>query len=501
MINTTYFKVLIIQIAIIFMYCGTSSAQTGKQTSISGYIKTGNKPDTVILQVFKEFGTGNMGYASDTTLTCIAENGRFHFDLGHRSQPFYIQLYLSNAGNFYINDWRRHEFFQYMVMPGDQISATFDEVGQKIIFSGKGSAKFKWYNASARAAGENKPLPMKVIKINGDAYFKKAEATYRLKYKMLQNIKNELGTTEYKLLATDLRSRIWGGVLGTMAQLNFMYSFDDQAYADTYFKAYQQYAYHKTFIDESPILRYSLLYADFLRWQALAKLAFLKKLDPGKKYPDEYNWIKAQYPKGIIRDKLLTAYVFGENAKYGFQKDAFEKALEDVKTPAYRNVLQSIISTKQKGSLVDNQFQFTDMDGKKISLVDFKGKVVLIDFWFTGCKGCIDVVEGLKTVEKSFTDKDVVFLSLSIDKDRAQWLQSIGEGKTYFTSHHTKYVYTSGTGTVNSFIKKYNPSNTYPQLMLLDRQGKVYITEPVKPFGPESEEKLIKQIEEALNHQ
>ena len=57
-------------------------------------------------------------------------------------------------------------------------------------------------------------------------------------------------------------------------------------------------------------------------------------------------------------------------------------------------------------------FTVNTMDGKKLSMKSLKGKVVVLNFWFTQCRPCIEEIPTLnKFVEKYKGNKDVVFLA------------------------------------------------------------------------------------------
>lgn len=72
------------------------------------------------------------------------------------------------------------------------------------------------------------------------------------------------------------------------------------------------------------------------------------------------------------------------------------------------------LETKYQNELIKKEapnFTLIDLDGKTVSLSDFKGKVVVIDFWATWCKPCIGSFPGMQaTVEKYKHDKEVKFL-------------------------------------------------------------------------------------------
>ena len=61
------------------------------------------------------------------------------------------------------------------------------------------------------------------------------------------------------------------------------------------------------------------------------------------------------------------------------------------------------------------KFIFKDMDGKEVSLEQFKGKYVVIDVWASWCQPCKQEFPNLKKLEEKYKDKNVVFVSISSD--------------------------------------------------------------------------------------
>jgi thiol-disulfide isomerase/thioredoxin len=57
----------------------------------------------------------------------------------------------------------------------------------------------------------------------------------------------------------------------------------------------------------------------------------------------------------------------------------------------------------------------TDVDGKPVSLADFKGKVVLIDFWASWCPPCIAAILPLKALSQKYQDRGFVILGINVD--------------------------------------------------------------------------------------
>ena len=59
----------------------------------------------------------------------------------------------------------------------------------------------------------------------------------------------------------------------------------------------------------------------------------------------------------------------------------------------------------------------TLLDGSSVNLDAYKGKVVLIDFWATWCKPCVDAMPHISKLAKEFGDKGFTVLGVSIDEE------------------------------------------------------------------------------------
>jgi thiol-disulfide isomerase/thioredoxin len=66
-------------------------------------------------------------------------------------------------------------------------------------------------------------------------------------------------------------------------------------------------------------------------------------------------------------------------------------------------------------------FAIKTTDGRRISLDDLQGKVVLLDFWATWCAPCREALPHMKELAKKFQGQPLVVLSVSLDNDEQKW--------------------------------------------------------------------------------
>ena len=60
-------------------------------------------------------------------------------------------------------------------------------------------------------------------------------------------------------------------------------------------------------------------------------------------------------------------------------------------------------------------WETTDFDGKKHAIRDYRGKVVVLDFWNTACASCLRAMPQVKQVVEDFKDKPVTVLGMNDD--------------------------------------------------------------------------------------
>ncbi|MGF7077074.1 AhpC/TSA family protein [Mucilaginibacter rubeus] len=107
--------------------------------------------------------------------------------------------------------------------------------------------------------------------------------------------------------------------------------------------------------------------------------------------------------------------------------------------------------------------------GKRLSLADYKGKIVLVDFWASWCSPCRQEIPNLLSQYKMYKDKGFEILSVSLDNSRDKWLKALQqEGMTWPQVSDLN-------GNNNSVARLYGVS-AIPATFLVDRDGKLIST-------------------------
>ena len=76
-----------------------------------------------------------------------------------------------------------------------------------------------------------------------------------------------------------------------------------------------------------------------------------------------------------------------------------------------------------KGGLVGNiapDFTLTDMQGQQVSLSQFRGKVVIVNFWATWCPPCREEMPSMEKLYRDYQDKGLVMLAVNVDENGKQ---------------------------------------------------------------------------------
>jgi len=133
-------------------------------------------------------------------------------------------------------------------------------------------------------------------------------------------------------------------------------------------------------------------------------------------------------------------------------------------------------------------FMLKDVRGNNVSLSDYKGKIVVMDFWSTWCSWCKETTRELEKLHNKFKDRDVVFLGISMDSG------SNAEKKVmkFAQKHDLTYLMLIDDGSTS---KSYQV-NKIPTTYILDRD---HIIKQIYPgYLPALGGRIAETIEKSL---
>ena len=129
-----------------------------------------------------------------------------------------------------------------------------------------------------------------------------------------------------------------------------------------------------------------------------------------------------------------------------------------------------------------------DVRGNNVGLSDFKGKIVVMDFWTTWCTWCRETTQEMEKLHNNYKDRDVVFLGISMDSGSNPEKKVVN----FAQKNDLTYLMLIDDGSTS---KSYRV-NKIPTTYILDRD---HIIKQIYPgYLPALGDRIAKTIEENL---
>ena len=196
-------------------------------------------------------------------------------------------------------------------------------------------------------------------------------------------------------------------------------------------------------------------------------------------------------------DSPVALYIIKYSMMPAFSTDVIQTFLDAVPAELhsqamYKELVNDVRSANLKVGAVAPDITGRTPDGKEVSLSDFKGKYVFLDFWASWCAPCRREIPYLKEALAYSGESDkIVVLSYSIDDEYEDWTGCIADNELV----HRNWVHISVLKGWNSEALKFFGVNGVPYTALIDPEGRVVQFE----LRGEEMVKKLKKIVDGIN--
>ncbi len=446
---------------LVFLSC-TDQSKTVKLTTFSGKIKN-NATNEVRLE-------GN-----DTVYKGEVNSNGF----------FKMQFTLKEESTF---TYTGNEFTTIHLSPGDSIHLSVDSkdwrtFDKTLNFSGNGSSKNNYFfSKSLIEYNLNRYFEKNLIKKKETDFIKAIDSVYTILYKHFENFQNK--TPEYS---------------------HGMLQYENQSIAySKKTKILRYYIRNKGLQNEEIVKKVTPLieninlnnsqHIDLVSYNSLVieYFKYLQKQDEDSTDPTKAlsttlinidRFLENIELKSSVAQFFLKEYISGHQLEPSFfntLKDQVSNSSLSAFETIYRNEKPLAISDKAPN------FVLIDKNGKPYSLNTFKGTYIYIDVWASYCGPCIKEFPYFEQLKLDFKDKNITFVSVSLDRKEGDWLSSVAK------NNMTAYQLKAENDWSSEFVKDYNLNYFgIPYYIIIDPNGTV-----IKLPGPKPSEarKVLNEI-------
>lgn len=388
------------------------------------------------------------------------DNGTFKLEVRVKEGYYFLRL-----GN---------EVTDIYLRPNDNLIIEVDgeHYQESIIFKGKGSSRNN-YIASKNKREKN-------IRKDLKAFYEGDPADFFARFKTLQDehkisLSNSKSETSFKDKELEALGYEYLFAIQNYEQMQDFYFGKKITLPESFYKPLQEVDYdNEELFNSQPFYRYMTS----SMWKRRLKVA--TSVREMKQVFDNINAMN------IKNDLLLSLY-------YSISKEP-EKATD------YYNLAKSLINNKEflnalkeKVDIVNRigkgkkspTFTFENHDGSTTSLSELKGTYVFIDIWATWCAPCIQQIPNIKKLEKKYADKNLKFVSISVDRALAynKWKEFVANKSLEGIQLYADKSFES------DFIKAYAISSI-PRFIIIDPEGNIVNAYASKPSTEQCDEEL-----------
>jgi len=383
---------------------------------------------------------------------------------------------LSTDKNSYVIFDGKNPVFLY-VKPGYNLNVTYDvkDFENTLTFSGEGAQVNKYLL--------DKNQKEKALIGNRYETYKLEEAEFKTKFKNIKKSSDSLLDSfegipdDFKALEKrDLNYNYLARLNEYEAYRKYVTKDDSFKVSDGFLKELEGLDY-KNEDDYFFSQNYKLLLTSYYREQA-------QELAKEENLENDIAFLKAisNIENEKIKNDLLFVFA-NSNMSYTKDIETFYKLYTDNSNNENNNVLvkekYDKLTGLSKGKPSPKFVDYRNHAGGTTSLKDLKGKYTYIDVWATWCGPCIREIPSLKKVEEDYHDKNIQFVSVSIDKEKdfEKWKTMVNDKELGGIQLFADNDWSS------EFVKGYEIQGI-PRFILIDPNGNIVNSNAPRPSDP-----------------
>lgn len=209
-----------------------------------------------------------------------------------------------------------------------------------------------------------------------------------------------------------------------------------------------------------------------------------RKREMGFRYLKAIDSLLTGEVKEIYRTYIIYSFII-DFGMYELASKIINEEKEQNNDSKYVKYLEGYLEDrmKLKAGIKAPQFYLKNIKDEFKSLSDFKESVLLLNFWFPGCKPCLQEIPFEKELVRNFKDKNFHLINICFFTSEENWQKAINklgmEGINLFANENWQ----------KKLIEGYKIS-AYPHYTLINKDGKVYSNNPKRPSEGVSEDIL-----------
>ena len=193
--------------------------------------------------------------------------------------------------------------------------------------------------------------------------------------------------------------------------------------------------------------------------------------------------------KGILKS-ILNRMIDGDSGFRPYPRTVTDRYAEQyVEMTGDTSFVQNILSAPVSLSGPGLEMAIEDSDGQAVTLAAFlsenRGKVIYVDIWASWCAPCRGQMPYSRALQKQLAGEDVVFLFLSTDRKRQDWLKAVGEEGDVMP--HSYRVVDSDA----AFLDEIRLS-TIPRYLIFDKSGTLRNADAPRPSSEAIAQELLR---------